>query len=125
MRGGHPIDHHGEYGRHQNADWEISHFFTYTPRSKTGLDEELVAQLKSKTAFLPVGENGYGHPDLEVLDMLRNVGTQTYCSEKTKNCRKECKEGGYGNLCHKNDKDSRPGWSNVNAEDCKNNINKA
>ncbi len=92
--------------------------------SKTGLDKELVAQLKPKSAFLPVGENRYGHPDIEVLDMLRDVGAQTYCSEKTKNCRKECKEGGYGNLCHKNDKDSRPGWSNVNSEDCKNNTKK-
>lgn len=89
--------------------------------SKTGLDEELVKQIKPETAYIPVGENPHGHPAIEILDMLQAVGAKTFCAEKTKDCRKDCKEGGFGNLCHKKDKDSRQGWSSVNSEDCKNN----
>lgn len=89
--------------------------------SKTGLDEELIKQIKPKTVYIPVGENPHGHPVIEILDMLQEAGAKTFCSEKTKDCRKECKEGGFGNLCHRKDKDFRPRWSNVDPTDCKNN----
>lgn len=89
--------------------------------SKTGLDEELVAQLQAKTAFLPVGENNHGHPAMEVLDLLRTYGTKTYCSQKTNDCRRDCPAGGFGNICLPVDKESRQGWSDVDTNKCINN----
>ena len=89
--------------------------------SKTGLDDELVAQLKPSSAYIPVGSNDYGHPAIEILDMLRENGTRTFCSQKTPNCRKACKSDGFGTVCHRNDKDARPGWSSINIGDCGNN----
>jgi competence protein ComEC len=89
--------------------------------SKTGLDEDLIKQLKSQTAFIPVGENSYGHPSLEILELLRKNGATTYCSEKTIDCRKECKAHDFTVLCHMEGKPGRPNWSTVDPKDCKNN----
>lgn len=89
--------------------------------SKTGLDEDLIKQLKPKTAFVPVGENSYHHPSIEILELLRKNGATTYCSEKTVDCRKECKAHDFTVLCHHEDKNSREGWSTVEPKDCKNN----
>jgi beta-lactamase superfamily II metal-dependent hydrolase len=89
--------------------------------SKTGLDEDLIKQLKPQTAFVPVGENSYHHPSLEILELLRKNGATTYCSEKTVDCRKECKAHDFTVLCHHEDKNSREGWSTVDPKDCKNN----
>jgi len=89
--------------------------------SKTGLDEDLVKQLKPSIAYIPVGENPHGHPNIETLDILKKYGATTYCSEKTKDCRKECKDHDFTVLCHRKDKSSREGWSTVNPKDCKNN----
>lgn len=89
--------------------------------SKTGLDEELIKQIAPKTAFIPVGENQHGHPSIEILDLLRDQGASTFCSEKTKDCRKECLNKKFLVLCHKNDKESRAGWKTVDPLDCKNN----
>jgi beta-lactamase superfamily II metal-dependent hydrolase len=89
--------------------------------SKTGLDEDLVKQLKPSTAYIPVGDNPHGHPNIETLDLLKRYGAATYCSEKTKDCRKECKNHDSRVLCHREDKPSREGWSSVDPKDCKNN----
>ena len=52
--------------------------------SDTGLDEELVKQIRPLHAAIPVGENPHSHPSLKVLDLLRKNGARTYCSTKTK-----------------------------------------
>jgi len=90
--------------------------------SKTGLDEDLIKQVKPTWAYIPVGENPHGHPNLETLDLLRQYGATTYCSEKTKDCRRECKHHDFTVLCHQQDKPSREEWSTVDSKDCKNNI---
>jgi len=58
--------------------------------SKTGLDEALIAQVSPTIAFIPVGPNTYGHPANEILDLLRQYGAGTYCSEKVNGCRQAC-----------------------------------
>lgn len=89
--------------------------------SKTSLDEDLVKQLKPSTAYIPVGENPHGHPNIETLDLLRKYGATTYCSEKTKDCRKECKPKTYTILCNYKDKSLRSDYFIVEPKDCKNN----
>ena len=89
--------------------------------SKTGLDEELIKRWRPSTAYIPVGENEHGHPALKILDMLKQYGVRTYCSTKTKDCRKQCRVGGFGTLCHRKDKAFHTGWTNVEAAKCSNN----
>ncbi len=89
--------------------------------SKSGLDEDLLKIIKPKTAFLSVGDNPHGHPATEILDIIKNAGAKVYCTNRTKYCRKECKHDGYGNICHKQDKEFRPGWSSVDSNKCSNN----
>jgi len=86
--------------------------------SKFGLDEELIKQIRPKTAYLSVGDNPYGHPATEVLEMLKNVGAKVYCSNRTKYCKRDCKYNGFGNLCHRKDKDPRPNWKPVDSKKC-------
>jgi len=88
--------------------------------SETGLDKELIEQWKPSTAFVPVGENEYGHPALSILDLLRSHGVKTFCSSKTKDCRKDCTRGGFGNLCQPVGK-AHPGWVTVDQSKCANN----
>ena len=78
--------------------------------SKTGLDEALIAQLRPTTAFIPVGPNNYGHPANEILDLLRQHGAGTYCSEKVNGCRQACPATGRRNICQPYDRPNRPGW---------------
>lgn len=89
--------------------------------SKTGLDEQLLTQLRPETGYIPVGDNDYGHPAIEILDLLRKYGAKTYCSQKTRDCRRDCPQGGFGNLCHRKDREFRPGWSSVDSNKCANN----
>jgi beta-lactamase superfamily II metal-dependent hydrolase len=89
--------------------------------SKTGLDEALAKQLRPDTAFIPVGSNNYGHPAKEVLEMLRDTKTRTYCSSSTDYCQKDCPSGGFGSLCHAKDRPFREGWSATDSTKCKNN----
>lgn len=89
--------------------------------SKTGLDEELVKIINPSKGYLSVGDNPHGHPATEVLDILKKVNCQTFCTNRTKYCKRECSYQGFGDLCHRHDKPSRPGWSLVNAENCLNN----
>ena len=89
--------------------------------SETGMDEDLAVQLRARTAFVPVGDNTYGHPAIEVLEMLHDNGAETYCGERTKHCRKDCPAGGFGNLCHRKDREFREGWSTVDPAKCANN----
>jgi beta-lactamase superfamily II metal-dependent hydrolase len=89
--------------------------------SETGLTSDLIKQWKPGTAFVPVGDNPHGHPAGAVLDMLRELKVKTFCSTRTKHCRRECGEAGFGNLCHKVDKEFRPGWSSVDPSKCANN----
>lgn len=89
--------------------------------SKTGLDEELIQQINPTWAYIPVGDNPHGHPNTEVLDLLKEQGAQTYCSEKTKYCRRECKPKTHTVVCHPEGKPLREGWSSVEPKDCKNN----
>ncbi|MGO4885708.1 MAG: ComEC/Rec2 family competence protein [Bryobacteraceae bacterium] len=88
--------------------------------SKTGLDEALIEQIKPAFAYIPVGENQHGHPCIEILDMLRDQGAKTLCSEKTVDCRRSCPAGGFGDICHGKDK-LRAGWYPLDAERCANN----
>src|SRR5207248_916723 len=67
--------------------------------SKTGLDAQLATQFKQGTAFIPVGDNPHGHPDIEVLELLHKNGATTYCSQRTPNCRNACPSDGFGSLC--------------------------
>ena len=89
--------------------------------SQTGLDDDLIKELSPTIAYIPVGENSYGHPSLEILELLRKNGATTYCSEKTKDCRKECKAHDLIVLCNRKDKPARPDLSTVDPKDCKNN----
>lgn len=89
--------------------------------SKTGLDEGLVAQLRPRTAYIPVGENKHGHPCIEILDLLHKYGAQTFCSQKTVDCRRSCPLGGFGNICYRHEKDFRQGWSTIDPLKCINN----
>lgn len=89
--------------------------------SKSGLDEELVAQIRPERAYIPVGDNNHGHPAIEILDLLRTYGAKTFCSQKTKDCRRDCPKGGFGNLCHRKDKDFRSGWTSIDPTKCINN----
>lgn len=88
--------------------------------SNTGLDNQLVKQLNSSWAFVPVGQNEFGHPCIEILDMLRTQGTKTYCSTKTKNCRRECSFNG-GHISLPIGRALRLDWKTIDAELCKNN----
>lgn len=89
--------------------------------SKTGLDAQLAAQLGVSTAYIPVGSNPHGHPDREVLDLLHRTGAKTYCSQRTDNCRRDCPLGGFGTLCHRVEREFRPGWTTVDPNKCANN----
>lgn len=89
--------------------------------SKTGLDEELIKQISPKNAFIPVGENPHGHPSIEILDLLKSQGAITYCSEKTKDCRRECKDKKLTILCHRIDKPIRAEWTTIDPHECLNN----
>jgi beta-lactamase superfamily II metal-dependent hydrolase len=89
--------------------------------SDTGLDEELVQQIRPVSAAVPVGENSHGHPCIEVLDLLRENGAVTYCSSKTNNCRKSCTFNG-GNVSFPFGKSLRPGWTAIDTTQCKNNL---
>lgn len=89
--------------------------------SETGLTSDLIKQWKPSTAYVPVGDNPHGHPAGAVLDMLREHGVKTFCATRTKHCRRECREAGFGNLCHKVAKEFRPGWSSVDPSKCANN----
>lgn len=89
--------------------------------SKTGLDEELIKQFQSQTAYISVGDNGYGHPAEEILDMLHDVGASTFCSHKTENCYDECPIGGFGNICHRVKRAFRPTWTALDPRKCRNN----
>jgi competence protein ComEC len=102
---------------------EKSYTFLKVPHhgSKTGLDEELIQQLRPAWAYIPVGENPHGHPSSDVLDLLKEQGGKTYCSEKTSNCRRECKGHNFEVLCHREDRPGRNGWTPVDPKDCKNN----
>jgi beta-lactamase superfamily II metal-dependent hydrolase len=88
--------------------------------SDTGLDEALVRQIRPVHAAIPVGENQHDHPCTEVLDLLRASGTTVYCSSKTKSCRQSCTFGG-GNISFPIEKALRPGWTTIDATQCKNN----
>ncbi len=89
--------------------------------SKTGLDENLIQQLKPKAAYIPVGENEHDHPAIEILEILRKHGARTFCSSKTKDCRKDCRPGGFGHVCHKQDKEWHVEWTAVDHSKCSNN----
>jgi len=89
--------------------------------SETGLDEELIQQVRPYNAAIPVGENPHGHPSIEILDLLRDCGSRTYCSSKTKNCRKSCTFQG-GDISFPIGKPLRLGWSNIDPRRCENNI---
>lgn len=108
----------------KEATKKKSYTFLKVPHhgSDTGLDEDLIKQLSPKMAYIPVGENRYGHPNLETLELLRKFGATTYCSEKTKDCRKECKAHDFTILCHYEGKILREGWSTVDPKDCRNNL---
>lgn len=89
--------------------------------SKTGLDENLINQIEPGRAYLSVGENNFGHPSTEVLDILKKTGVKVYCTNRTKYCRKDCDYKGFGNLCHNHDKESRADWNTVDPKRCVNN----
>jgi beta-lactamase superfamily II metal-dependent hydrolase len=89
--------------------------------SDTGLDEELIRQIRPANAAIPVGENPHGHPCIEILDLLRGNGATTYCSSKTKNCRRLWTFKG-GNVCFPIGKTSHPGWTTIDTAQCKNNV---
>ena len=88
--------------------------------SETGLDEELIQQIQPANAAISVGENPHGHPSIEILDLLRDNGARTYCSSKTKNCRKACTFKG-GDISFPIGKALRPGWKTIDKTECKNN----
>lgn len=88
--------------------------------SKTGLDEELVSRFSNGEAYLSVGDNPYGHPAIEVLDLLRQVKTKTYCTRRTKFCKEACLYPGFGTICHSKDK-TRIGLTSVDWTKCLNN----
>jgi len=88
--------------------------------SDTGLDEELIQQISPQNAAIPVGDNPHGHPSLEILEMLKSVGARTYCSSKTKNCRKSCTFKG-GNISFPLGKPTRAGWLSIDKTLCANN----
>jgi beta-lactamase superfamily II metal-dependent hydrolase len=90
--------------------------------SKTGLDEELVKQFQSRTAFISVGDNGYGHPAGEILEMLRDAGASTFCSHKSEFCYDECPSGGFGNICQRVKRASHPEWTEIDPKKCRNNV---
>lgn len=100
-----------------------SYVFLKVPHhgSKTGLDSDLISIIKPKRAYLSVGDNNHGHPATEVLDLIKEIGAKTYCTNRTKYCRKDCSYEGFGNLCHREDKNKREGWNTVNPELCANN----
>ncbi len=89
--------------------------------SKTGLDKEFVKNISPESAYLSVGDNSFGHPSTEVLDIFKEANIRVYCTNRTKYCRKDCDYSGFGNLCHKHEKESRPGWNTVDAKKCANN----
>lgn len=88
--------------------------------SETGLDEELIKQIRPRNAVIPVSENPHGHPDGHILDLLKSVGATTYCSSKTDNCRSSCTFNG-GNISFPFDRAGHPGWTTVDSTKCKNN----
>jgi beta-lactamase superfamily II metal-dependent hydrolase len=88
--------------------------------SETGLDEELIQQIRPVYAAIPVGDNPHGHPSTEILDLLRENGATTYCSSKTKNCRRLCTFKG-GNVSFPFGRAGHPGWVTIDKTQCKNN----
>lgn len=89
--------------------------------SKTGLDNVLANQFRGAIAFLPVGDNSYGHPATEVLDMLKAVDARTYCTQRTKYCRRNCMNTGFGSLSLPIGRQLREGWSITDSKRCVNN----
>jgi len=92
--------------------------------SDTGLDDELIKQMRPRIAAIPVGENPHGHPSVEILDRLRKAGAVTYCSSKTKDCRKSCTREG-GHISFPIGRPLRPRWIAVDITQCKNNLSPA
>lgn len=89
--------------------------------SDTGMDNELIKQIRPSTAFIPVGENAHGHPCIEVLDLLRGVGAKTYCSTKTNNCRKSCERRGGVAISHAIGRPHHSNWTTIDTSQCQNN----
>ncbi|HWR35409.1 MAG TPA: MBL fold metallo-hydrolase [Clostridia bacterium] len=85
--------------------------------SETGLDEELVKRFSATTAYIPVGDNQHGHPDREVLKLLKKQGSHFYCSDKTKSCKGDCRNQ-FLTLCHKHEREFHKGWNSINTEPC-------
>lgn len=46
--------------------------------SKTGMTQGFVEWLRPKSAVISVGKNSYGHPSIEVVNMLLSTGTNVY-----------------------------------------------
>lgn len=88
--------------------------------SDTGLDKELIQQIRPVHAAIPVGENAHGHPCKQVLDLLQSSGARTYCSSKTKGCRQLCTFKG-GHVSFPFDKPGHAGWKPIDAKECRNN----
>ncbi len=89
--------------------------------SSSGLDDALVNQWRPTWAFIPVGDNPHGHPDLEVLKMLKKYGVTTFCSERTRFCRRSCPEAGFGSVRHIQAKLPLPGVGYLDPGLCRNN----
>lgn len=89
--------------------------------SKSGVDEELISRWKLRAALIPVGENPHGHPDLDVLKLLHKHGAKTWCSERTKDCRKSCRQAWGPFLRFRHQKPLSPGLIEVDGLVCSNN----
>lgn len=89
--------------------------------SKTGLDNGLIAQWRPSRAAIPVGQNSYGHPDLEVLKALKGHGVMTFCSERTSSCRRACPGGTFGTVRFCQDKALPSNWTTIDPQRCANN----
>lgn|GEM_PF-1697567 len=51
--------------------------------SKTGISKALLAQLKPKTCVVSVGQNTYGHPNPDILELLASSGCKVLRTDKS------------------------------------------
>jgi competence protein ComEC len=72
----------GQYTGDQLADGQVEVLKVPHHGSKTGMTKAFVDWIKPVISVISVGKNSYGHPSVEAITMLQNVGSTIHRTDK-------------------------------------------